>query len=140
MRFLLLALPLTVLLVSVPGPARSFAAGSPKVLPQLIQIIGSLWTPSEAAERKEQTLNVRIAGERRILYVRTVKSLTSDDHDWSMLRNLGRFLSITGPTPLIDQLQSKESIGLPLKIEGRLYMKERVLMLTSVESAVPQLQ
>jgi len=140
MRFLLLALLLALLLVGVPGPARSFAAGSPTALPQLIQIIGSLLTPSEAAERKEQTLNVRIAGERRILHVRTVKSLTSDDRGWSMLRNLGRSLTIRGPAPLLDQLQSKESIGLPLKIEGRLYIRQRVLMLTSVESAVPQLQ
>jgi len=109
-------------------------------VPQLIRIVGSLLIPGKAASKKDQTLDVRIAGERRMLYVRDVKSLTSDDRDWPMLRNLGGFLSIIGPSPLLDQLKSKESIGLPLKIEGRLYMKERVLMLTDVESAVPQLQ
>lgn len=138
MRPLLFVFLLPGFLAGTPVLAQS--PGVPAFLPQLIQITGSLFSPSEAASKREQTLDVQIAGEQRVLYVREVKSLTSDDRDWPMLRDLGRFLSITGPSLLIDQLKSEESMGLPLKIEGRLYMKEKVLMLTSVESAVAQLQ
>jgi hypothetical protein len=48
------------------------------------------------------------------------------------LRNLGGFLIVKGPVETLNLLLSQAAHSEPLVLEGRLYEKERVLMLTSV--------
>ena len=120
------------LLVPAPAPAQGTPLFGP---PPLLRITGMLLSPAEEAGSRYPTLDVSIAGEPRTLYIREVKSLTSDDRGWPILRNLGSFLTLTGPPALIDRLDSEETRGRPLLIEGRLYVRERVLLLTAVESA-----
>jgi len=120
------------LLVPAPAPAQGTPLFGP---PPLLRITGMLLSPAEEAGSRYPTLDVSIAGEPRTLYIREVKSLTSDDRGWPILRNLGSFLTLTGPPALSDRLGSEEIKGRPLLIEGRLYVRERVLLLTAVESA-----
>jgi uncharacterized membrane protein HdeD (DUF308 family) len=68
-----------------------------------------------------------------MLSVRAVESLTSAHRGWPLLRHLGAFLTLTGPAPLIARLQNDETAGWPLLLEGRLYIRDRVLILTAVE-------
>jgi len=116
----------------VPAPAQGTPLFGP---PPLLRIIGILLSPAAESGKHYPTLDVSIAGELRTLYIREVKFLTSDDRGWPILRNLGSFLTLTGPPALIDRLDSEETRGRPLLIEGRLYVRERVLLLTAVESA-----
>ncbi|TMA56251.1 MAG: hypothetical protein E6J80_08000 [Deltaproteobacteria bacterium] len=116
----------------VPAPAQGTPLFGP---PPLLRITGMLLSPAAESGSRYPTLDVSIAGEPRTLYIREVKSLTSDDRGWPILRNLGSFLTLTGPPALIDRLDSEETRGRPLLIEGRLYVRERVLLLTAVESA-----
>ena len=120
------------LLVPAPAPAQGTPLFGP---PPLLRITGILLSPAAESGKHYPTLDVSIAGELRTLYIREVKFLTSDDRGWPILRNLGSFLTLTGPPALIDRLDSEETRGRPLLIEGRLYVRERVLLLTAVESA-----
>src|SRR6266508_4352374 len=97
---------LVVFVVSAPSPAQSQSPMDR--LPQLIRIIGALLSPGEETGERYPTLDVRIAGKPRTLYVREVQSLTSDDWGWPILRNLGAFLTLIGPPALIDRLDSEE--------------------------------
>ena len=117
----------------VPAPAQGTPLFGPP--PPLLRITGILLSPAAESGKRYPTLDVSIAGELRTLYIREVKFLTSDDRGWPILRNLGSFLTLTGPPALIDRLDSEETRGRPLLIEGRLYVRERVLLLTAVESA-----
>jgi len=121
----------------VPAPAPAPAQGAPLFgpPPPLLRITGIFLSPAAESGKHYPTLDVSIAGELRTLYIREVKFLTSDDRGWPILRNLGSFLTLTGPPALIDRLDSEEIRGRPLLIEGRLYVRERVLLLTAVESA-----
>ena len=59
------------------------------------------------------------------------------NHERSVLRPFGRFLSFVGTDTLLDYLRSKDSEGLPLRLTGRLYSKKRTFLLSRVESAGP---
>jgi hypothetical protein len=132
-------LPLTFLIVFLLlMPIRALSFQPFDHPPPLIRITGTLLSADEEASKRYPTLEVSIAGKQQTLYVREVKSLTSDDRGWPILRNVGAFLILTGPQELVDHLQSEEAKGQPLLIEGRLYIKERVLMLTAVESVASQ--
>jgi hypothetical protein len=125
---------LVAVVVLTPFPSLSFQPfDSP---PPLIRITGVLLSPGEETRSQYQTLEVMVAGEPRILRVREVESLTNAVQGWSILRNLGSFLILTGPPALLERLDNEETRGQPLRIEGRLYLRDRVLMLTAVESAL----
>jgi len=135
---LLIAISLCVIFDAAPV----LLAQSPPMAgpPQLIRITGKFITPpgggSEQQLHPYPTLDVRIAEKMRTLHVQTVESLTGARDGWPILRNVGAFLTFTGPPEIIAHLRSPEVTGRLLKIEGRLYIKDRVLMLTAVEPAV----
>jgi hypothetical protein len=107
----------------------------------LIRITGALFAPGEHLSDTAATLDVRIAEKPWTLRVRDVESLTSRvPGGISLLRNLGGFLILTGPSELVARLTSEEARGQPLTIEGRLYVTERVLTLTAVELLAPVLR
>ena len=136
MRLCCSALLLVVSVVFTPSFAQSFQPLTHP--PPLIRITGALVDPSEEASSYHPTLEVSIAGKSRVLRVREVESLTDPVRGWAILRNLGAFLILTGPPALLERLDNEETRGQPLRIEGRLYLRDRVLMLTAVESALAQ--
>jgi hypothetical protein len=134
---LLVSLSLCVII----GGSPSAAAQSPPPVgpPQLIRMTGEFIDSVTAGARQPSqpypTIDVRVAEKMRTFHVRDVESLTDAKKGWPILRNLGAFLIFTGPAEMIAHLQSPEATGQPLTIEGRLYVKKRVLMLNSVKSA-----
>ena len=66
-------------------------------------------------------------------HVREVQSPTDPSQGRLALRNLGGFLIVKGPAETLNLLLSQTTNSEPLVLEGRLYEKERVLMLTAVE-------
>jgi hypothetical protein len=91
-------------------------------------------TGSHSSPQPYPTIDVRVGEKVRPFRVRTVESVTDAKQGAPLLRNLGGFLIFTGPQEMLDRMQNPETTGQLLKIEGRLYVKDRVLMLNSVES------
>jgi hypothetical protein len=112
---------------------------SPTGPPQLIRMTGafidSVAVGGQQSPQPYPTIDVRVAEHVRPFRVREVESLTNAKQGTPILRNLGGFLIFTGPQEMLDRLQNPEATGQPFKIEGRLYVKDRVLMINSVESA-----
>jgi hypothetical protein len=107
----------------------------------LIRITGVLFAPGEQLSDSSATFDVRIAEKPWTLRVRDVESLTSRvPGGVSLLRNLGGFLILTGPSEFVTRLTSEDARGQLLTIEGRLYVTERVLTLTAVELLDPVLR
>lgn len=138
----MLRLLITITLCVIFNATPVLLAQSPPVAgpPQLIRITGKfIALPGQGIEqqlRPYPTLDVRIAEKMRTLHVQTVESLTDAQDGWPILRNVGAFLTFIGPPGIIAHLQSPEVTGQLLKIEGRLYIKDRVLMLNAVEPAI----
>ena len=131
---------LTSLCVTIGGVFLAVAQSpSPAGPPQLIRITGTFINSAaiggQQSPQPYPTIDVRVAERMRTFHVQEVKSLTGAKEGWPILRNVGAFLIFVGPTEITDHLQSPEATGQPLKIEGRLYVKDRVLMINSVESA-----
>jgi hypothetical protein len=103
--------------------------------PQLIRITGTFFDSRTETGKQLPTLEVSLGGEKHILYVRDVRSLTSNDQGMHILRNLGAFLSLSGPPEVLSLLISKAAQQEPFQLEGRLYIGERTLALTAVEFA-----
>lgn len=126
-----------MLLVGVP-PAAAQSPAAPGYIPPLIRITGALYDPEERFASAHASFDVRAADRPWTLRVRDVTALTTNAPGGiPLLRNLGGFLIITGPPELTARLVSEEFRGQPMTIEGRLYVKERVLTLTAVEPLGP---
>jgi hypothetical protein len=120
---------LLVLVVALPVPGQSFQViESP---PPLIRMTGMFLT-AEAAKKHSPVIELRVQEQLLTFQVREVRSPTDSAQDWSALRNLGGFLIVKGPAELLNSLLSQATSNEPLVLEGRLYEKERVLMLTTV--------
>lgn len=121
---------LLVLVVALPSSGQSFRRiGS---LPPLIRITG-VFLSAEAVKKHSSLIELRVNEQLLTLHVREVRSLTDTAQDWSILQNLGGFLRVRGPAETLNLLLSQATNSEPLVLEGRLYEKERVLMLTVVE-------
>ena len=130
MRLLTFPLFLLMFVVTLPSPGQSFQMmGSP---PPLIRITG-IFLSAEAAKKHSSLIEVRVNEQLLTLYVREVRSPTDPTQGRSALRNLGGFLTVKGPAETLNLLLSQATSHEPLVLEGRLYEKERVLMLTAVE-------
>jgi hypothetical protein len=127
---LALLLFLSLFVVALPVPGQSFQViESP---PPLIRMTGVFLT-AEAAKKHSPIIELRVQEQLLTFYVREVRSPTDPAQDWSALRNLGGFLIVKGPAELLNSLLSQATSTEPLVLEGRLYEKERVLMLTAIE-------
>ncbi len=124
------------LILAGPLPVRS----DPAALPPLIRIIGALLDPGEEPGKHYPSLEVSIEGKLWELRIRTVESLTGLQPDGSLLRDIGSFLVISGPAALLESLQRQDRPGQALKIEGRLYIRSRTLLLSSIELLEPGVQ
>jgi hypothetical protein len=124
----LLFLPL--LIVTLPSLGQSFQGlGGP---PPILRITG-LFLNAEAAKKHSPLIEMRVNDQLLTFHVREVRSPTNPGQDWSTLQNLGGFLMVKGPAEILNSLLSQATSHEPFVLEGRLYEKERVLMLTTVE-------
>ena len=100
--------------------------------PPIIRITG-IFLSAEAAKKHSSLIELRVNEQLLTLHVREVRSLTDTAQDWSILQNLGGFLIVQGPAETLNLLLSQAIKSEPFVLEGRLYEKDRVLMLTAVE-------
>ena len=130
-RVLSLSLILTFLglLVLLVLPAIAFAQSVP------MRITGVLLDPEDDPGEFYPYIEVSLDGELWKLRIRDVEVRSAGNSDPAILRHLGRFLILNGPTTVMDYLQSDEAEGLPLHFDGRLYFKKRVFMLSAVRPA-----
>jgi hypothetical protein len=119
-RILLISLVLLVL------PAIALAQSVP------MRITGVLLDPEDDPGEFYPYIEVSLDGELWKLRVRDVEVRSAGNSDPAILRHLGRFMILNGPTTVMDYLQSDEAEGLPLHFDGRLYFKKRVFMLSAV--------
>lgn len=123
-----------ILLLEVNAPSMTAVAQIVSEPPPLVRLTGAL-QPSEAKRSGDMlTLSVSIKGTTRLLRVTQVEKLTGRSPDgWRLLGDLfPPQLRCVGPDESLRVLQSPETIGKPLVIEGRLYSGERMLLITSV--------
>ena len=130
MQYCVLPLSLTltffVVLVVPVLPALALAQSLP------MRITGVLLDPEDDPGDFYPYIEVSLDGELWKLRVRDVEVRSAGNSDPAILRHLGRFLILNGPTTVMDYLQSDEAEGLPLRFDGRLYFKKRVFMLSAV--------
>ena len=130
MQYCVLPLSLTltffVVLVVPVLPALALAQSVP------MRITGVLLDPEDDPGDFYPYIEVSLDGELWKLRVRDVEVRSAGNSDSAILRHLGRFLILNGPTTVMDYLQSDEAEGLPLRFDGRLYFKKRVFMLSAV--------
>jgi len=130
MRILAFLLSLSLSVVALSAPGQSFQEmGGP---PLIIRITG-IFLSAEAAKKHSSLIELRVNEQLLTLHVREVRSPTDPTQGRSALRNLGGFLIVKGPAETVNLLLSQATTSEPFVLEGRLYEKERVLMLTAVE-------
>lgn len=133
-------LPLVLLVLSAFAPQRFLAfaqagGGVPRLRhPPLVRITGALAPLDEPQRSGLQTLVVTIKGTKWRLRIREIKALTAaTNHGWGLLKGLfPPRLRFVGPADLIAHLQREDIAGLPLVLEGRLYVGDHMLYLTAV--------
>jgi len=124
-------------LASVFWSTAAFAQGIPRIEPPpLVRFTGALLPLEEEGHKGLHTLTVFIKGQKWILRLAKVETLTGRNRGWMILQDLFppqvRFI---GPENLIQLLQKPESAGKLLTIEGRLYTGDRMFFVTAVEEA-----
>lgn len=102
--------------------------------PPLVRIVGALAPLDEPPPRGLQTVVVTIKERKWRLRIREIKALTATTHQgWSLLKDLfPPRLRFVGPTNLLTRLQREDIAGIPLTLEGRLYVGDHMLYLTGV--------
>lgn len=133
-------LSLFLLVLSSFSPPRSLAfaqagGGVPRLRhPPLVRIICALVPLDEPRRSGLQTVVVTIKETKWRLRIREIKALTATtNHGWSLLKDLfPPRLRFVGPADLLARLQQEDIAGLPLILEGRLYVGDHLLYLTAV--------
>jgi hypothetical protein len=102
--------------------------------PPLVRIICALAPLDEPQRSGLQTVIVTIKETKWRLRIREIRALTATtNHAWGLLKDLfPPRLRFVGPADLIARLQQEDIVGLPLILEGRLYIGDHWLYLTAV--------
>jgi hypothetical protein len=122
------------------SPQRSLAfaqagGGVPRLRqPPLVRITCALAPFSESQRSDLRTLIVTVKDTKWRLRIREIKALTATTHHgWGLLKDLfPPRLRLTGPNDLLAVLQQDDIAGLPLILEGRLYVGDHMLYVTAV--------
>jgi len=123
-------------LILCTSASSSWAQLSPRSTPPpLVRFTGKLLPVEEAyASSLRPLLEVSIKGERWVLRLARVQILASGYTQEELLRLLVPPLHFDGPENLLRSLQTPEHVGQLLAIEGRLYLRSNVLLITAVEA------
>lgn len=131
-----------VLLTTVCCPMIATAQLPQFEPPPLVRLTGALHPIAEKGRSSMHTLTVSIQGKEWLFRIAKVEKLTGSSPDgWRLLRGLfPSQVRFVGPEALLRSLQDPELEGIPLIIEGRLYVGNRILQITTVEEAAAERQ
>jgi hypothetical protein len=129
---------IVTLLAFLPQRSLAFAqagGGVPRLRqPPLVRITCALAPFSESQRSELRTLVVTVKDTKWRLRIREIKALTATTHHgWGLLKDLfPPRLRLTGPKDLLAVLQQDDIAGLPIILEGRLYVGDHMLYVTAV--------
>jgi hypothetical protein len=123
-------------------PCLTFAqvTGVPRISPPpLVRITGAFAAFEDTQRTNLQVLIVKVKETKWRMRIRDIKTLTaSTNSGWGLLRDLfPPRLRLTGPDDLIARLQRDDIAGLPLVLEGRLYIGDHMLYVTALTVTEP---
>ncbi len=133
--FFYLAMFLALGSAPLPSARAQGGGGAPRShQPPQVHIRGVLVAPEEATTNNAKTLAVRVGGKSWKLRIDAITTLTDTSKSgWSLLNDLfPRRLHLIGPDNLLTPLQQETAAGKPLELEGRLYIGDQQLLLSSV--------
>ena len=127
---------IVVLLAVVLYASVVWAQLSPRSTPPpLVRFTGKLLPVEEAyASNLRPILEVSIKGERWIFRLAQVQIVAGGYAQEELLRLLVHPLKFDGPENLLSSLLAPEHVGQLLTIEGRLYLRSNMLLVTGVEA------
>jgi len=104
---------------------------SPYVTPPVVRLTGTLVPLQKPEYGGLDTLNVRVNNQEWIFKLSDVETLSGTNYGPMILNQLfPREVRFKGPDTLMQPIQNAAATGKPLIVEGRLYMSDRVLMVT----------
>ncbi len=101
----------------------------------MMRITGVFVSAEDDPGQYSPSLNVRIAGQPWTLHIRESRHLSDGRSGRKTLRSV-RSLSLVGSPELLDYIQSPETRGQPLKIEGDFARRGGIFRLMTVEPAL----
>jgi hypothetical protein len=134
---------LVMILSFAPQPPLALAqagGGVPRVRqPPLVRITGAFVPVADTQRSELRTLVVTVKETKWRLRIREIKALTSaNHHSWGLLKDLfPPRLRLAGPSDLLARLQQEDIAGIPVILEGRLYVGDHMLYVTAVTVPEP---
>jgi hypothetical protein len=105
-------------------------------VPPLVRFTGTLVPPGEKSAGSPHTLRVFIQNNEWLFRLDKVETLTGTNYGWMILSDIfPPELHFTGPEDLMQALQATERTGKPVSVEGRLYIADRMLAVTTAGEA-----
>ena len=101
---------------------------------------GVLLSPEEGTGDYPRTLRVRIDEQYWTMNIRRADRLDNGKRAWSVLESIRKAVVLTGAPELLASLKSVDMRGRPLRLEGRLYERQRVFVLDRFTATPVQLQ
>jgi hypothetical protein len=103
-------------------------------VPPLVRFTGTLVPPGKKSDDSLHTLRVFIRNNEWLFRLDNVETLTGMNRGWMILNDIfPPELRFTGPENLLRLLQDAESTGKPITVEGRLYIGDRMFVVTGAE-------
>lgn len=133
--FFSLAVFLALSSAPLPFAHAQGGGGAPRLhQPPQVHIRGVLVAAEETTATNAKTLAVRVGGKSWKLRIDAITTLTDTGKSgWSLLNDLfPRRLHLIGPENLLAPLQQETAAGKPLELEGRLYVGDQQLLLSTV--------
>ncbi len=131
-------LTVVVLLIIAIWSTPAFAQHIPRLEPPpQVRLTGALQPLEAKWHGGLDTLTVSIRGQEKLLCLTKVEKITGSSLDgWRLLQGLlPPQVRLVGPDALLRRLQAPKLEGVPLIIEGRLYVGSRILMVTAITEA-----
>ena len=105
-----------------------------------MHLSGVLLSPEDGTGDYPRTLRVRIDKKYWTMNVRSADRLDNGKRAWTVLESMNKSFMLDSAPELLASLQSPEMRGRPLRLEGRLYERQRVFVLDSFTPTTMQLQ
>jgi hypothetical protein len=105
-------------------------------VPPLVRFTGTLVPPNKKDENGLHTLRVLIQDQEWLFRLDNVETLTGTNYGWMILNDIfPPELHFTGSDDLIRTLQAADRTDSPVRVEGRLYISDRMFAVTAVEES-----
>ena len=101
---------------------------------------GVLLSPEEGTGDYPRRLRVRIDAQYWTMNIRSADRLDNGKRAWPVLESIRKSVVLTGAPELLASLKSADMRGCPLRLEGRLYERQRVFVLDRFTATPTRLQ